>query len=77
MTRPDEQPIATVATDIRNKEGSDGRYSRGNHNRFDPIKVIQEESSLKPSPHISSEVRRLALGATGLVDPKFKVLSIV
>lgn len=50
MTRPDEQPIATVAADIRNEEGLDGRYSGGNHNSFDPLKVIQEESSLKPNP---------------------------
>jgi hypothetical protein len=77
MTRPDEQPIATVSADIQNKEGLDGRYSGGNHNRFDPLKVIQEEPSLKPNLCIPGKVKRLALGPTGLVDPKFKVLIIV
>jgi hypothetical protein len=77
MTRPDEQPIATVAADIQNNEGLDGRYSGGNHNRFDPLKVIQEEPSLKPNPYNPGEANRLALGATDSVDPKFKVPSIV
>jgi hypothetical protein len=73
MTRPDEQPIATVSADIQNKEGPDGRYSGGNHNKFDPLKVIQEDESLKPNPYIPGNVERLALGATSSVNPKFKV----
>lgn len=77
MTRPDEQPIAAVAADIRNEEVLDGRYSGGNHNNFDPLKVIQEERSHKPSPYIPGKVEPLGLGPTGSVDPRYKVPSIV
>mgnify|MGYP006902570478 CR=1 FL=1 len=77
MTQPDGRPIATVAADIRNEEGSNGRYSGGNHNTFDPLKVIQEKSSLKPNPCIAGRVKRLTPGATGSVDPKYKVPIIV
>ena len=76
MTRPDEQPIATVAADIRN-EGLDGRYSGGNHNRFGPLKVIQEEPSLKPNPYIFGRVKRLALGPSSSVNSKLKLPIIV
>lgn len=73
MTRPNELPSATVAADTQNKEGSDGRYSGGNHNRFDPLKVIQEESSLKPNPYNPGWVKQLALGPAVPVDSNCEV----
>jgi hypothetical protein len=60
----------------KKEKGVNGRYSGGNHNRFDPLNVIQEDPSLKPNPYISGKVKPLASGAIGSVDPKFKVPSI-